>query len=119
MYRPKRVRWSTTVHAPRTARTIGITHGTPWTETRFVPRFTEEIKTTATPTAATSPMRIDVRLAGGATRPLARRAAERVHSAAPTTATTITRTTQLASGVIRPWTRSYTTVWLRTPALTP
>src|SRR5205823_2141447 len=97
MYRPKRVRCRTRVHAPSTTRTIGITHGTPRTETRFVPRFTDEIRTTATPTAATSAMRIAVRLAGGATRPLPRLADARVHSAAPTIATTTASTTQLAT----------------------
>src|SRR5215469_17224016 len=46
IYRPKRVRWSTSVQTPSTARTIGITHGTPATDFRAVPRFWLQMTTT-------------------------------------------------------------------------
>src|SRR6516162_4328966 len=95
-----------------------MTHGTPRTATRAVPRLMLQIITTPAPTSATRTILIAVRLAGGATRPWRRLAAARSQRAVPTAPTTTARATQPAMGTIRPWTRSYMTRWLGTEELT-
>jgi hypothetical protein len=81
---------------------MGITHGTPATATREVPRLTVQISTTATPMRATRAILIAVRLSGGATRPWRRLAAERSHKPVPAATTTTARIIQPATGAISP-----------------
>ena len=95
------MRWSSTVHTPSTASTIGIIHGTPSRVPRFA-RLTLQMETTTTATMAIAPILISVRLAGGATNPLVRRRESANHMSAPRPATTRPATTHEVIGSIVP-----------------
>src|SRR5580704_9997859 len=106
MYRPNFVRWSTSVQAAHSTRTIGITQGIPVTDRSELPRLTEQMITTAAPKIAISPTLIATRLSGGTVRPLRRLAVSRSHWDAAAATTTTTRIIQATTGGMSPWTIS-------------
>src|SRR3954452_15672555 len=105
-YRPNLVRPRRNVHIASTPRTMSRTHGTPRSDRNWVPRFVLQMSTITTPTAAAPAIFNNVKLAGGATRPLRRRRASRDHDTRPNSATTAIITIQLAVGDRIPLARS-------------
>src|SRR5713101_3069374 len=89
------------VQAPRTASTIGTTHGTPASVPKLA-RLMSDMATTTTPAPAITPILITVRLTGGATSPLLRRRWSANHRIAPSPSTMAAMTIQLSVGSMVP-----------------